>query len=396
MVAANISGRVVAALANANSVRNKPTKDAPAVSSIPTRRVAIGDPQTTAPHFFEVIDAHGLLSEDGWLDPSARLITMGDYFDIAVEQRTQGQIDGELILGWLAVHAPHHVTIVLGNHDLARVMEFAYADDAQFAAAATHARTLLELPREQREPGIDDFVRAFPQIPTPGYAVRDYNAFTVAQRDLVQRLLLARRAVLAVVAQREDSAMLLTHAGITGEQLAMLRLAQDAGPDAIAQALNARLERAVLEVEASWGAGETRALSLEPLHVAGKLGREGGGLLYHRPAELTRPCATPAWERDPLAPRRFDPRALPHRIVQVFAHTGHRKAYSEMPSWREPDMTNEPGGLRTVSVDRTRDTVLYRRGIAPPTLGHTTAYMIDPEMRHIVDPARVAILSLDT
>ncbi len=130
---------------------SEPPRAAPAVA--PRRAVAIGDPQTSAERWFGALAAHGLLGDDGWLRPDVRLVAMGDYFDYHVPERDRARVEGVLILGWLATHAPAQVTLLAGNHDLARVMEFAHVDDDRFRAAADAAAAITALPRDRAERG---------------------------------------------------------------------------------------------------------------------------------------------------------------------------------------------------------------------------------------------------
>jgi len=369
----------------------EPPRPAPRVA--PRRAVAIGDPQTSTERWFGALAAHGLLGDDGWLQPDVRLTAMGDYFDYHVPERDRARVEGLLLLGWLAAHAPAQVTLLAGNHDLARVMELARVDDDRFRAAADEGAAVAALPRDRRAAGEAAFAARFPEVATPGYAARDYNAFTVEQRALVQRLLLAGRFVLAATAPVRGATALLTHAGVTRRELALLG-ADDPRPEAIARALNDRLTGAVAEVATAWRAGLPAALSLEPLHVAGADGEEGGGMLYHRPADPERPRADPAWEYAARAPRRYDPRAaLPLGLAQVVGHTGHRKAASEMPRWLEPGTDLAPGGVRTLRVTP-EGAVTYGRGVGAPDPRDAVVYMIDPEMHYVATPADVAVLAL--
>lgn len=373
--------RIDRASAHANALRDGAAV-APVRGTGPRRTVAIGDPQTNTARFFGALDAHGLLDDDGWLRDDVRLISMGDHFDYWVPEREAARVEGVLVLSWLAAHARDHVVLVAGNHDLARVMELATIDDARFRAAGDLARAIFDGPRSEREARTAEFRALYPELATTGYAGRDYNAFTVEQRTLVQRLLLANRFDLALA---EDD-MLFTHAGVTNRELAMLGVAAEA--HAIAEALQARFAAAIAAVADDWQRGMPTPLSLAPLHVAGADGVEGGGLLYHRPADPDRPGAN-AWETDPRAPRRFDPRTLPP-ITQVVGHTGHSKAWKEMPRWREPNMTGDRGGLRTLAV--TCDEVRYLRGIH--RAGAATLWMIDPEMHYVASPNDVAVFEI--
>jgi hypothetical protein len=350
----------------------------------PSRTIAIGDPQTSSTRLFAALDHHGLLGDDGWLAADVRLISMGDHFDYFVPERAAGRIEGVLVLAWLAAHPREQVILLAGNHDLARVMELIAIDDVRFLAAGDMARSIFDGPRGERAARTREFRALYPELATTGYAGRDYNAFTVEQRVLVQRLLLENRFDLALA---EDD-VLYTHAGVTNREVAILGVTPDA--HAIAAALQARFAAALAAVAGDWRRGIATPLSLEPLHVHGADGSEGGGLLYHRPADPERHGARADWELDPRAPRRFDPRTLP-AITQVVGHTGHSKAWKEMPRWREPGMTGDRGGLRTLSV--TRDRVLYRRGIHHD--GDAIVWMIDPEMHYVTSAEDVAVFIRD-
>lgn len=358
----------------------------------PQRAFAVGDPQSSAERFFGALAAHGLLGADGWLARDARLVAMGDYFDYHVPERAAAQVEGVRILAWLAAHSAEQVTILLGNHDTARVMELAAIDDERFELAHQRATAIVQLPREQRAAHTAAFLREFPELATPGYAARDYNAFTSAQRELVRSLLLARRCVLAAVERAHGATALLTHAGVTSTQLAQLGLHDARDPQRVADALNALLETAVAGVETAWRDGRSTPLSLAPLHVAGEGGKEGGGLLYHRPADPDRPGADPAWEREAHAPRRFDPRDLPRGLVQVVGHTGHKKAFEELPRWRDATPGSR-GGLRTLVVNEHGE-VRYTRGIEPAAANAAVVWMIDPEMHYVPTAEDVALLPL--
>jgi hypothetical protein len=383
-----------AAIERALGLRDRTEPGPPAPGGSPVRTVAIGDPQSSSERFFGALAVAGLLGDDGWLRPGVRLVAMGDYFDYHVPERDRARVEGVLILGWLAAHAPSQVTLLFGNHDAARVMELAAIGDDRFRAAAEAGVAIGRAPRDQRDALEAEFAGAFPQLPTPGYAARDYNAFTVEQRALVQRLLLAGRFSLAATATVRGVPVLLTHAGVTRRELGFLCL-RDQRPQTIAAALNDRLAGAIRQVADDWRAGGSAPLSLEPLHVPGAAGEEGGGLLYHRPSDPERPGADLSWEHAVRAPRRYDPRAaLPRGLTQVVGHTGHRKACQEMPRWLAPGTSPEPGGLRTLRVALDK-TVTYARGIQPTDGRDAVVYMIDPEMHYVPAPADVAILELD-
>lgn len=382
---------IAQAIAHATMLRGGDRRRAPSPGTI-TRKVAIGDPQSSSERFFGALAAHDLLDHDGWLRRDVELTAMGDYFDYRVSEREAGRVEGVLILGWLAAHAKDQVTILFGNHDAVRVIEFGAISEQRFREAAEAAGPISQLPRAQRAAAEAEFLARFPDVPTPGYAARDFNAFTVEQRALVQRMLLADRFHLAATCKVLGTPALMTHAGITKRELDML-CARDHHPQTIAEMLNLRLAGGVRVVADAWRAGDDVAMSLAPLHLAGEGGEEGGGLLYHRPADPEREGADAAWE----GPRRrkYDPRTqLPRGLVQVVGHTGHTKAIKEMPRWRADDCDDARGGVRTLRVDH-EGIATYRRGIHPADKRDAVLYMTDPEMHYVESPAHVAILELD-
>jgi hypothetical protein len=380
----------IAAAARAEAIRAGQRLLPATQLALPTRIVAIGDPQASSTRFFDMLGAHELLATDGWLRPDVRLISMGDHFDYPDTDRARARTSGVEILGWLAAHPREHVTILFGNHDAARVMELATVGDERFAAAASAAELILALPRDQREASEAAFIKQFPDVATPGYAARDYQAFTVEQRALVQRLLLVGRFDLAATTTKGRTPVLLTHAGVTQRELAQLHV--HSHPHTIADALNDRLRIAIAGVAEDWRAGKQTQLSLAPFHLAGADGEEGGGLLYHRPSDPARPGADPSWEQAARAPRRYDPHVLPRGLVQVVGHTGHHKASKEMPNWRVAGTDEKRGGIRTLRVSG--DVVTYERGIHLGEPTDAIVWMIDPEMHYVPTPADVEILDL--
>lgn len=324
------------------------------------RWFAIGDPQTTFERFRGILGHHGLLDAAGNLRDEVGLVSMGDHFDFdhGKHDRTleaSGR-EGTQILSWLAQHAPEQVVILMGNHDVARVMELAFESDASFAEARAMAKSAPEA-----------FFDAFPRIPKPDIALRDYASFAVHQRDLVQRLLLERRMLLAAVGYRDGRPLLMTHAGVTTGQIDQLGASSE--PRAIADALQRHLAKAVELVAANWRNGELVALDLRPLHVGGTSRQEGGGLLYQRVSR-----------REDASGRRFHPHALPRGLAQVWGHTGHHKCKEELEdAWIADDARARPrGGLRTLAVDASG--IRYTARVEPAREDAATVYMIDIEM----------------
>ncbi|MCX5745786.1 MAG: transcriptional regulator, partial [Proteobacteria bacterium] len=290
------------------------------------RTFAMGDPQASFDTVMAVLDAHRLLAGER-LAADVHLISIGDHFDYDFDDVVASNANGLRTLAWLASHDAAQTTILLGNHDISRVMELATVDDATFAAARSLARS-----SRQAEFGV-----RYPELVAPGLVARDFASFTVAQRDLVVELLLARRMRLATTATLPDGRdVLLTHAGVTDRELAILGPVA-ASPAAIAAALDGYLERAVDACRAAWERGPRgeaiAPLGLAPLHVAGIAGEEGGGLLYHRPSNPERPGVDRAWELAVARPRRFHPRTLPRGLTQIAGHTGHHKALEELGEW---------------------------------------------------------------
>lgn len=362
-----------------------------------TRTFAIGDPQASFATVMRILDAHGVLGADGRLAPDVHLISIGDHFDYDLDDPEGAGAEGIRVLRWLADHDPAQVTLLLGNHDISRVMELATIDDARFAEARALGRAIGAATRGDRRAAdareAAEFLPRFPELATHGLAARDYASFSTAQRALVIELLLTNRLALATTAALPDGRVaLVTHAGVTTRELALLGIPAERDPRAIATALAAHLADAISAVRARWEAGEPAALSLAPIHVAGSAGEEGGGLLYHRPSNPERPGADRSWELRRDRPRRFDPRTLPVGLVQIAGHTGHHKCVEELGDWCTAAARAHPrGGIRTLASDGTR--VVYDLGIAAPDPAQAHLVLIDGEMRR-VDPTTYRLLAL--
>jgi len=350
-----------------------------------TRTLVIGDPQAPFGKLITVLDHHGALRGDR-LASDVVLISIGDHFDYDLNDWHQAGQEGLRFLRWLASHDDAQVRLLLGNHDASRVMELVAITDERFAQARAFARSL-----DGDVAGDARFLAAFPELPTPGLAGRDYASFSVEQRTLVMELLLAGRFQLALAGTLPCGRdVLLTHAGVTHRELAMLGVAAE--PRAIAAALNAHLTRAIDRVRADWGCGILTPLSLEPLHQAGIPGEEGGGLLYHRPTNPGRAEADRRWLLSPARPRRFDPRTLPIGLVQIAGHTGHNKCLSELGAWStEAAHRRTHGGIRTLRL--AGQTVTYDLGVTEPAPDVADLILIDGEIRR-VPAGEVDLLSL--
>jgi hypothetical protein len=323
------------------------------VPTAPRRWLAVGDPQTSHERFFALLDRHGARAED------VGLLSIGDHFDYGADREAAAR-DGLANLEWLAKRPS---ILIAGNHDLCRVIELAFETDESFEAARALASS----------GDVSTFTTNFPRIPTPLIALRDFNGFTVAQRSLVQSLLLERRFALAAVATVRGSRALFVHAGVTTRELSLLGIPHERDPARIARALNTWLDDRVDRVADAWRRGEPAALDLEPLHFGGAAGVEGSGFLYQRPVNAA--VVEAGGER----PRRFDARELPRDLVQVVGHTAHKKSREELGDWvtEAARAVEYGGGLRTLIVD---DQPIYDLGLIDPRPGAATMIMIDAGM----------------
>jgi hypothetical protein len=290
-----------------------------------------------------------VLGPDDRVADNVGLVAVGDYFDYGIVDDTNvievGR-EGTRILRWLAGHSPEQVVILFGNHDLARVCELAFETDASFREAQRHARSVIANAATR-----ESFFSNFPRIPTPEVALRDFSSFAVEQRTLVQELLSSARARLAVAARRHGRDVLVTHAGVTVADLAACG-SHAATVDAIANDIDAFLERAVDRVREIWSRGGEAPLDLTPLCVPGISNAEGGGLVYHRPSDPDRPdVGDLAWETNTTRVRRFDPRQLLPGIIQACGHTSHQRCIKELPRWTDAaTAATPPGRIRLLQV----------------------------------------------
>jgi hypothetical protein len=135
-------------------------------------------------------------------------------------------------------------------------------------------------------------------------------------------------------------------------------------------------------VRARWERGERVPLDLSPLHLAGVGGAEGGGLLYHRPANPAPPRSRPdlMWQFNAQRPRRFDPRALPEGLVQAVGHTSHKACVRDLEPWfdaTDPAMTMD--ALVPLRTLRARDgQARYETGIVAGEAGEAVLHLFDP------------------
>lgn len=332
---------------------------------------AIGDPQTTMERFLAVLGRASLLTDASRLRPGISVLSMGDHFDFAPPAHwswSQVSSAGEAILSWLASHPSEQVTILLGNHDVCRVMELYRMSDAEFVQARSDGAS--DLP-------VEDFLARYPDLPSKGVAARDFSAFRVAQRELVQDLLLKGRVQLAAVVETTSGAhALATHAGVTQRELSLLGLSAERDPFVLAAALNGFLISRVDSVRSAWMSGERVPLDLSPLHLMGVSGAEGGGLLYHRPQtkDMSRWATAGA--------RRYHPQSLPRGLLQVCGHTHHKKCRDLLPAEAGALSVSTVGGrLRTMWVSA-EGVIGYDVGLRSPSPDASTVWLIDGRINH--------------
>lgn len=372
--------RIQAAVARADEAVARGPHSTPADGRPRPRRVAIGDPQADFGTFLAILDARGLLGDDGWLRPDARLVSVGDHFDWGKASERDAVATSALrLVAWLAAHPADQAVLLLGNHDLGRVGELAGFTDASFAAAQAEADRVYA--GDATDASAEHaFLARWPQVPNAELVARDFGTWREAQRTWVAHLLRERRFRAAHAA---GPGLLVLHAGVTHEDLdvAGVPAARRADADAVAEALNAALDTAV----AAWTDGP---LTLPGLHQPGSAAYgEGRGIFYQRPSlqpeDAERVRGTPR--------RRFDPRRLPLGLTQVVGHTRDKRTRELLAL---PPGPVRDGVLRHLVTDGTR--VTYAHGTPPPP-GPEEAVLVftDGAMREC-PPEDFELFDLDT
>lgn len=374
----DVPARVSSALSRAAS--GAPMGSIVRVHSGARRDLVVGDPQASAHQFFTILSQHGLIADDGWLEPDVQLTSIGDHFDFgSFEQRREAARSGLAILSWLAAHDSNQVTLIAGNHDLSRVAELYSLDDDTFQRAATEAHELYrraQVPADAER----DFLERYPMFPSVEVAARDLCCFEVRQRELVTQLLLASRFRLAA----SRPGVLLVHAGATKADVERAGVPVDASADAdrVASALNRVLDEAVAE----WNG--TDCFQIPGFFVAGSAAAgEPGGFLFQRPAK-------PGGEiPDKDKKRRYDPRELPLGLTQVIGHVRDPKCRALLRDWVS-DAPGDEGPLRHLESDGRAVTYAF----GPPRSGSSNVarlVFVDGGMNHV--PAeRYELLDLQT
>lgn len=309
------------------------------------RRVAIGDPQAPFSTFLAILRHHGLLAANGRLADDVQLVSIGDNFDWGHQtHREEATREARQLLEWLASHPPEQAIVLAGNHDLARVAELLSFSDADWQQVRAEADEVA------RSGGEEAFLARHPELPKAQVASRDFATFDVAQRDLVLRLLEEGRYRLAFAPQAN---VLLTHAGVTIDDLEGIDVPATNPAPVLADKLNEALDDAL----AQWN--RKTAFAIPRLHRPGSAADgEARGILFHRPAN-------PDAEQDPQQfagplQRRYDARRLPAGLTQAVGHIRDNKCRTLLGDWADGAPAMD-GPLRSLRV---RDGVVsYRHGI---------------------------------
>lgn len=345
------------------------------ITPSPRAWFAVGDPQARLDKLLAVLRHGGLLTASDRLRPDVGLVSMGDHFDYGAKRefdradRRAAGLEGCEVLRWLTGHPREQCRVLVGNHDIARVQDLAVVEESTFAEAQGWAAERGARGHETWLASKAEFCARYPDIPTPGLALRDFSTFVDEQRVLVQRLLSEGRLECAISGRVSGRPCLLTHTGVTERELGMLGLPDEREPGRIADAFALWFDERVALVRPRWAAGENVALDLEGVQVPGESGIESGGWLSSRPANPDRPDVVQAdWEWAPARPRRFHPATLPVGLVQVVGHTRHDKLAKELVPWVSDTFSEgDEYGVRSLSV-RGRE-VSYGPGLAPASEG---------------------------
>lgn len=308
---------------------------APVPERLSSNVIVLGDPQASLACLFTHLDAQQVLTEDGWLRPDVGLICVGDYFDFAAEDSDDAGYQGAQFLAWLAAHDSAQTTLLMGNHDVERVMSFAGCTSERYreSQAACRKMLLLQTP-EARRAFREDWVAAHSDHP-PMVAAHDYRSFVPAQSDMMRRLLLQGRMTLATTAMDASGrTILITHAGVTRRELDLV--GASANPLDCALRLNRFLADAVDRVRSAWTALRHQPLDLSPLYHGWEHHRPNGGLLIHRPDGRS---GTLTHEQTlgldaPRAPRSVPPAEF--LIPDLHQVVGHTVACQRLVRWLEP------------------------------------------------------------
>ncbi len=366
--------RIALALAQASrDVEEIRARDLSAYGSdVPrTKTFAVGDPQAPIQSLLEVLARADLLGVDGRLKDEIRLISLGDHFDWGRRSDRLAATESALaLLSWLASHPADQVTLILGNHDLARVCELAAFDYDHFLEAQSEADDAYDSGDPKR---VAAFRRRHPGISDPEMLARDLATFSLAQRELVVRLLRSGR--FRVAAPVSTDALCL-HGAVTQDDLAGIGIPADRMADAafVSETLNSALDREVERWAATFDESAIVTglppLELGALHQPADGETDGRGIFYQRPSH---PLAARAELFIGPPRRRFDPRFLPLGLTQIVGHIRDKKARELLGAWTD-HRRPEDGRIRHLVTDGR--SVRYRFGLPDPSASTPRSAMI--------------------
>jgi hypothetical protein len=317
------------------------------------RTVAIGDPQASLAKFLAILNHNKLLNGDR-LKPDIHLISMGDHFDYGPpSMRVEAAQNGIDLLTWLFAHPREQITIIMGNHDLARVCELSmFGDNLEFIAAQRMAVAAY------RGGDVDEhveqqFKNLYPELVDAETLARDFSCFDFRQRELVIQGLHDIRFSLS----RVFNGALFVHAGITQTDLKKLNPPAET-PVCYAHVLRKLLFDRTDVLLDSLKKNRKAAFDLSPVHVppSQKTGW-GRGVFFHRPGDPASAKRPTDFEGEARA--RFSPLDLPD-FRQVVGHSRDKKCREMMPFWHDGEAAKD-GPLRSLSVENKFPK--YARGI---------------------------------
>jgi Calcineurin-like phosphoesterase len=315
--------------------------------------VAVGDPQASLEKLLAIFERHDLLSR-GRLRSHVRAIFMGDYFDYGPPSlREEAARSGAELLEWILNQNTQQVTILLGNHDLARLCELSEFQSAEEFQVA-HQLALKAYRGGDVDIELENHLKTlYPSVVDAETIARDFSCFAPAQRALLISALRQGRMRIA----HAHRGALFVHAGVTRRDLQRLNPAEETA-EAYARCLNSFFEERVGVFLKDLEGDARGALDLQFLHVppSRKTGW-GRGIFFQRPGD---PAASKRPEDfEGLTRARYNPLELPN-FLQVVGHTRDKKCRETMPFWSDAGEPKD-GVLRSLQIEN--GFPRYRHGI---------------------------------
>jgi hypothetical protein len=315
--------------------------------------VAVGDPQASLEKLLSIFERNDFLI-GGALRSHVHVIFMGDYFDYGPPSlREEAARSGIELFEWILRQHKQQVTILLGNHDLARLCELSEFRSAEEFQAA-HQLALKAYRGGDVDIALESHLKTlYPNLVDAETIARDFSCFAPAQRALLISALRQGRIRVAHV----HRGALFVHAGVTRRDLQRLNPAEETA-EAYARCLNSFFEERVAVFLKDIEGDARGALDLQFLHVppSRKTGW-GRGIFFQRPGD---PSASKHPEDfEGLTRARYSPLELPN-FLQVVGHTRDKKCRETMPLWSDAGEAQD-GALRSLQIENGFPT--YRRGI---------------------------------